>query len=229
MTEAQLGPSTFDFSGRGILFDMDGVLLDTEPLYTVAYDRVLGMHGAALDPETKLFIMGRPALESARIVIEKYSIPMTPEEFIEARRPVLAELFADVDAISGAAAFVREQKARGLALAVATSSSRRLFEVKSRKHDWFSLFDAIVCGDDPEVENPKPAPDIFLTAARRLNVPPGECAIFEDSPTGVKAASAAGGRVYALKPPAADPELYALADQLVDSFESLLSGQRSSL
>lgn len=220
-TSEDVLPFSFGFSCQGVLFDMDGVLLDTEPLYTVAYDRVLGRYGASLDPETKLLIMGRPAIESARIVTEKFEIPLSPEEFIEARRPVLAELFAAVDAIEGAEAFVRRLHAQGLRLAVATSSSRQLFELKSRGHDWFSLFDVVVCGDDPEVANPKPAPDIFLTAARRLELSSQSCAIFEDSPTGVRAARAAGGRVYALKPDAADGSLYRDADVIIQSFADL--------
>ena len=67
----------------GILFDMDGVLLDTEPLYTVAYDAMLAPYGANLDLETKLQIMGRPAIFSAGFVIEKFGIPKTPEALFE--------------------------------------------------------------------------------------------------------------------------------------------------
>ncbi len=210
---------TSDWNCEAVLFDMDGVLLDTEPLYTVAYDRMLAPYGAHLDRTTKLEIMGRPALRSAAHVIEKFGIPMTPEEFVEKRKPILAELFANAPAVPGAEDFVRALASRGLPIAIATSTGQALFQVKTRSHPWFSLFQAVVCGDDPEVERPKPAPDIFLTAARRLGVTPQRCAVFEDSPTGVQAAAATGGRVFALVREPADLALFTGAFRVVGSFE----------
>ena len=111
----------------GVLFDMDGVLLDTEPLYTVAYDRLMAPHGARLDRDTKLEIMGRPAILSAAHVIQKFALPMTPEEFLEMRKPILAELFAHSPAMPGAEDFVRALSNRVYRLAVATSTHRALF------------------------------------------------------------------------------------------------------
>lgn len=207
-----------DWKCEAVLFDMDGVLLDTEPLYTVAYDRMLAPYGVELDRSTKLEIMGRPALHSAAHVIDKFRIPMTPEEFVERRKPILAELFANAPAVPGAEEFVRHLSARGLPIAVATSTGRNLFDVKTQHHGWFSLFDVVVCGDDPEIVRPKPAPDIFLTAARRLKARPENCAVFEDSPAGVQAACATGGRVFALVREPTDPAAFEAAFRVVETF-----------
>jgi len=204
-----------------VLFDMDGVLLDTEPLYTVAYDEVLAPFGAILDWATKSTMMGRTAPESARLVIEKFGLPLTPEELLTRRKPVLERLLENAPAMAGAEAFVNGLKARGATLAVATSSFRQLFELKTQKHPWFSLFDEIVCGDDPLVKKPKPAPDIFLAAAERLGVAATECVIFEDSPAGVQAALASGARVIALIDPQMDRAVYGGVHAIIEKYADL--------
>jgi pseudouridine-5'-monophosphatase len=200
---------------------MDGVLLDTEPLYTIAYDRLLLPHGARLDPQTKLEIMGRPALKSAAHVINKFSLPMSPEEFLERRAPILLELFASAPAVPGARAFVERLAQIGLPLGVATSTHRELFALKTREHSWFSLFKTIVCGDDSEIAHPKPAPDIFLLAARRLDLTAEDCDVFEDSPTGSQAAVASGARVFALVREPTDPALFPGVHQIVSSYDAV--------
>jgi pseudouridine-5'-monophosphatase len=186
-----------------VLFDLDGVLLDTEGLYTDATQAVVGRHGKTYDWAIKRHTMGRDARFGARYLIDQLRIPMTVEEFLDERQPILEGLLATCSAMRGAEGFVRTLSSRGIPIAVATSSDRKLFELKIGSHDWFHLFDAIVCGDDPRVRAKKPSPDIFLAAAEDLGAVPSQCLVVEDSVAGIEAARAARMPVIAMP----DPEL----------------------
>jgi pseudouridine 5'-phosphatase len=193
-------------SSTHVLFDLDGVLLDTERLYTEATQAIVGRFGKTFTWDIKRDAMGRDADLSARIVLERLGVPLTSQEFLAERGPLLESLVARCAAMEGAEAFVRTLVAHGVPVAVATSSDRRLYELKVRAHAWFDLFSAVVCGDDPRVGAKKPAPDIFLVAAKELRAEPRRCLVFEDSLAGVEAALRAGMRVVALPDAAAGPE-----------------------
>lgn len=193
-------------SSTHVLFDLDGVLLDTERLYTEATQAIVGRFGKTFTWDIKRDAMGRDADVSARIVLERLGVPLTSQEFLAERGPILESLVAECRAMEGAEAFVRTLVAQRVPVAVATSSDRRLYELKVRAHPWFDLFGAVVCGDDPRVGAKKPSPDIFLVAAKELHAEPKRCLVFEDSLAGVEAALRAGMRVVALPDAAAGPE-----------------------
>lgn len=204
-----------------VLFDLDGVLLDTEPLYTEATQAVVGRFGKTYDWSLKQHTMGRDARLTASFILERLNIPLSPEEFLLERAPILDALLAKSPVIRGAEAFVRKLEADGVPIAVATSSDRRLFELKTRPHAFFDAFEAVVCGDDPRVTAKKPAPDIFLTAARDLRADPSRCVVIEDSPAGVEAALAAGMRVIAMPDRAMSTDHYGGAHRVVAGYGEL--------
>lgn len=192
---------------NAVLFDVDGVLLDTERLYTQATEEIVNRYGKHFCFELKAQLMGRSATESAALLLTTLEIPLSVEDYLAERTQILEPLFARAAAMPGAESIVGWLDSCGVPLAIATSSGRRLFELKSHQHPWFARFNAVVCGDDPRLSNPKPAPDIFLLAARQLGIPPGECVVVEDSPAGVEAASKAGMRVIVLADPRLDRSL----------------------
>jgi len=212
-----------------VLFDLDGVLLDTEGLYTEATQAIVGRYGHTYDWSLKRQTMGRDAHVGARFLIDSLGLPLSADEFLTARRPVLEALLASSPAMPGAERFVRELSARGVPMAVGTSSEQRLFALKTAPHRWFDLFSAVVCGDDPRVTAKKPHPDIFLLAARDAGAEPACCLVFEDSPAGVEAGLRAGMRVIAIPAPELGAEHCAGAHRIVSNWHELLGADLDTL
>lgn len=205
----------------GVVFDVDGVLLDTEPLYTLATQQIVGRWGKRYEPALKARMMGKSSAVGARLLVTELELPLEPEEYLALRRPALEALFASAPAMRGARELVEALVARGVPIALATSCERSLHEHKARRHAWLRAVPVVVCGDDPCVERPKPAPDIFLAAAGALGREPGRCAAIEDSLAGVEAARAAGMTVIAI-PGAAMRHLgFEGASVVLDSLDAL--------
>lgn len=205
-----------------VIYDNDGLLLDTEPFYTKAHEIIAARYGKVFDWSIKSKMIGLRAQDSAKVLLGALELPYTVEEYLETRSHILKELFPQAEPLPGAVRLTRHLHRNGVPQAVATSSDRHNFDLKITNHgEWFSIFKCVVSGDDPEIKHGKPAPDIFLLAARRLSASPGHCLVFEDSPAGVEAARAAGMHVVAAPDPHMDDSSYSNADQIIRSLNEL--------
>lgn len=127
-------------------------------------------------------------------------------------------MYASTETLPGTLELIRHLAKYDIPQAIASSSSQHHFQLKTASHQqWLGIFETITLGDDPEIEQGKPAPDIFLLAAKRLNAPPENCLVFEDSVAGIKAAIAAGMSVVAIPDPVFDRQLFQDADLVLDS------------
>ena len=199
---------------------MDGLLLDTEGIYTEVTQQIVGEYGKVFDWSVKGKIIGRRAIQAAEIIVESLDLPITPQDYLDSRKNVLLEKFKDTAPLPGAKEMTTHFFDLGIPQALATSSSSPMFEAKFEKHKkWFSQFTQIVRGDDPELKEGKPAPDIFLLAAKRLGIDPAECLVFEDAPTGTEAALAAGMSVVVVPDPNMDHCHYKNASQIISSLK----------
>lgn len=178
---------------RALIFDMDGLLIDSEPFAELALTALLRRHGYQLRPGLMERTLGRRLPEAMALVAETYNLSVPLPELIETYDQLrLAALRGHLRPMPGAAALIAFGREAGLALALATSSRRLHADVSLAEAQLAGLFDAEVTGD--EIERGKPEPDIFLLAASRLGVEPAACVVLEDAPAGVAAAVAAGMR-----------------------------------
>ncbi len=182
-----------------LIFDMDGVLCDSEPLIAEAAIRMFAeRHGIRVRAEDFLPFVGAGEDRYLGGVAEKYGVRLQPGADKARVYEIYLELIPGrLKPIPGAAEFVRMARTAGFRLAVATSADRVKMEGNLREIRLPpETFDAIVTGED--IEHKKPAPDIFLLAARRLGVSPESCVVVEDALNGVRAAKTAGARCLAL-------------------------------
>jgi len=183
---------------RGVIFDMDGVLVDSERIICEAAVRMFAERGLAVRPEDFLPFVGAGEDRYLGGVAGKYGFPFDLERDKARTYRLYDEMVRGrLQPLPGVADFIARCRARGLRLAVATSADEVKLGINLRELGLPpATFDALVNGLD--VERKKPAPDIFLLAAERLGLPAPDCLVVEDAVNGVAAARAAGARCLAL-------------------------------
>ncbi|KAF8199999.1 HAD-like domain-containing protein [Mycena galopus ATCC 62051] len=196
-----------------VLFDMDGLLIDSEAIYTKVTNDILAPYGKEMTWDIKAGCMGKPEREAAVHLLSFFpDIPLTVPAYLEQRNALQDKLWPTVPLLPGVRKLVLHLKAHNIPMAVATSSRRRNFELKTgHLGEIFDCFEGkVVCGDDKEWNmRGKPEPDIFLVAAREVlgrdvgptdasNITPiqlaerGKGLVFEDAMPGMQAGKRAG-------------------------------------
>ncbi len=215
---------------QAVLFDLDGLIVDTEPYQFRAFQTLLARRGINLPESMMDSLLGYDEITNLRQLKPKYNLSEEPEELLKERRQIYVETISQepIHAMEGFWEVSEEASRWGLTQAIVSSSPRqyveivlqRLFEGRPEGGDYRSHFAVIICGED--VERPKPAPDIYLLAAKKLGLAPEACLVFEDSPTGVQAAVAAGMSCLAVVTRYARPEDFSGALAVLPSLRQSL-------
>jgi mannitol-1-/sugar-/sorbitol-6-/2-deoxyglucose-6-phosphatase len=191
---------------QAALFDLDGLLVDSEPLWHVAEIEVFGSHGVPLTAEMCTQTKGRFVSEAVLYWYERYpwESPGTDEVASEILDRVSELIDSRLELKPGARFAIAECERRGLRLAVASSAPQRIIESSLRRFGLDSHFEATCSAEHEHAGKPDPA--VFLSAARRLESEPGRCVVFEDSLAGVNAAKRAGMLCVAVPESFAGPD-----------------------
>ena len=174
---------------HAIIFDCDGTLADTMPLHWRAWQVIARRHRFSLTEDRFYSLGGIPSRDILKVLSEEQGVPLDPLAVAREKEAEYLPLIAQVEPINTVVGVARENYGR-IPLAVASGGTRRIIEQVLEHLGIRNLFQAIVTSED--IVNQKPAPDIFLEAARRLGVPPQSCRAYEDTDLGMRAIRAAG-------------------------------------
>ena len=204
-----------------VVFDLDGVLLDSEAAWVEVKREFTEENGGRWKQSAELDMLGMSSTEWSRYMHDDLAVPVPPEQISSEVAGRLVERYRQrLPLLPGAVEAVRSL-ARDWPLALATSSNRNVIDLVLEEAGIADAFAATVSSE--EVARGKPAPDVYLDAARKLEVDPGACVAIEDSSNGIRSAHAAGMAVIAIPnrdfPP--EPDALALAAIVLDSLEQL--------
>ena len=198
---ASIGPLKLPSNGfDAVIFDCDGTLVDSMPAHFDAWCDALAIHGAGgVFKEDVFFAMGgRPTMDIVVELNDEYNLKLDPIAVAFAKREAFLKRLHSVTLIDEVAEFARSLRGK-MPLGIATGGSRMVIEKTLKAVGISDWFDEVVTAED--VAEGKPAPDIFLRAAKLLGVQPSRCLVLEDAPAGILSAQRAGMQVIAVPCP----------------------------
>lgn len=214
----------FDFEEKymkAVIFDMDGVLVDSQPYHFKADIDTMAEYGVIKDQKFYESFAGTLTADRMRTLKEMFGLDVPVEEMTIKRENMILDIMGkeDIKPVSGIPEFLRSIEEKGLTTAVASSSDYKLINLILDRLKIAKYFDSVTSGSD--VKRGKPSPDVFLLAAERIGIEPAECLVVEDSENGVKAAKAAGMKALGYINPTSGKQDLSLADFITDDFKKI--------
>ena len=184
---------------KAVLFDLDGVLIDSEPLHGQAWKETAALFDLNLTSSQLKLLRGRRRIDCANELVKLIPKEVSTEEVLILHKPISKRLILTAQPMQGSESLIKRCHRNNIPMALVTSSSSESLKIKTAHHKWMNLFSVKVLGDDKLLVKGKPAPDPYLLAAQKLNLDPQECWAVEDSISGVTSALKAGCNVFFLK------------------------------
>jgi HAD superfamily hydrolase (TIGR01509 family) len=206
---------------KAVVFDLDGVLIDSEPVWEEVRRAFVSERGGRWRPDTQRRLMGMSTVEWARYLSVELGVGMPPGEVAKEVIRRMAERYQEALPLLPGAVEVVDVLARHWRLGLASSSPAELIQVVLGRAGLAEHFAVAISTE--EVAHGKPAPHVYLAVAGRLEIPPDQCAAVEDSSNGLRGARAAGMRVIAIPRPEypPEPDAIAAADLVLDNLQQL--------
>lgn len=214
----------FDFEEKymkAVIFDMDGVLVDSQPYHFKADIDTMAEYGVIKGQKFYESFAGTLTADRMRTLKEMFGLDVPVEEMTIKRENMILDIMGkeDIKPVSGIPEFLRSIEEKGLTTAVASSSDYKLINLILDRLKIAQYFDSVTSGSD--VKRGKPSPDVFLLAAERIGIEPSECLVVEDSENGVKAAKSAGMKALGYINPTSGKQDLSLADFITDDFKKI--------
>lgn len=205
---------------EGVLFDMDGVLVDSEPLHLEVERAIFEELGIGISEEEHYAYVGMAPLEVWKSIRRRYDLKTPAETLYRREQNRKLTLFEqrEIPLVEGVFPLLQRLYEKGYPIALASSSPRRIIDLFVEKTGVGDFFRFLISAE--EVERGKPAPDIFLAAAERLGCSPSDCLVIEDSANGVQAAKAAGMYCIGFQNSNSGYQDLSVADRVVESFSA---------
>jgi len=189
---------------KALIFDCDGTLADTMPLHFVTWQTTMKAHGIAFPQDLFYAWAGEPAYVIIQRLARQAGVQLDIDAAVAEKERLFYKELKHVKAIKPVLEIARENRGR-IPMAVASGGLRHTVEQTLRQLDVLNWFDAIVTAED--VENHKPAPDVFLEAARRMQISPADCCAYEDADLGLQSIRAAGMNAVDIRLMLEDPKI----------------------
>lgn len=204
---------------KAVIFDMDGVIINSEPLHHKVEREIVEELGGKLSDEEVASFVGTTDYNMWSKIKKKFNFKLSVEELIEMKKERFMKEIDEIQLVPNFIDFMLSLYKKGYLMAIASSNNRKIVDTIVNKFQLYKYMKFIISGE--EVKRSKPDPEIFLTAAKKMNVTPSDCIVIEDATNGVKAAKAAGMKCIGLKNTDTGKQDLSEADLIIENFNEL--------
>lgn len=206
---------------KAVLFDMDGVIVDTEPLHRKAYHHMFDDVKITVDEDLYASFTGQSTINICKRLVSYFNIDKAPEDLVSLKRKYYKHFFDndDLGLIEGVLDRIQDYCSNNVTLVVASSASMQGINQIFERFDLNQYFSSKLSGAD--LQKSKPHPEIFLKAAQSTGFDKSQCIVIEDSTNGIKAAHSAGIYCIGFKSPHSSHQDYSLANKIISDFKEI--------